>query len=52
MRFLIDMNLSPGWVDYLTRAGHQAQHRSAIGPGDSWPGFTVLEVMLSAVTPG
>jgi len=35
MRFLIDMNLSPGWVDYLTRAGHHAEHWSAIGPGDA-----------------
>lgn len=35
MRFLIDMNLSPGWVDYLTRAGHHAEHWSTIGPGDA-----------------
>jgi predicted nuclease of predicted toxin-antitoxin system len=35
MRFLIDMNLSPGWVDYLTHAGHHAQHWSVIGPGDA-----------------
>jgi predicted nuclease of predicted toxin-antitoxin system len=35
MRFLIDMNLSPGWVGYLTQAGHQAQHWSTIGPGDA-----------------
>jgi predicted nuclease of predicted toxin-antitoxin system len=41
MRFLIDMNLSPGWVDYLTHAGHQAQHWSTIGPGDA-PDHQVL----------
>jgi len=35
MRFLIDMNLSPGWVDNLTHAGHHAQHWSTIGPGDA-----------------
>ena len=35
MRFLIDMNLSPGWVDYLTRAGHRAEHWSTIGPGEA-----------------
>jgi predicted nuclease of predicted toxin-antitoxin system len=35
MRFLIDMNLSPGWVDYLTRAGHHAEHWSTIGPGEA-----------------
>ena len=35
MRFLIDMNLTPQWVDYLTAAGHEATHWSAVGAGDA-----------------
>ena len=35
MRFLIDMNLSPKWVQFLTQAGHQATHWSEVGPGDA-----------------
>jgi predicted nuclease of predicted toxin-antitoxin system len=35
MRFLIDMNLSPQWVDYLTAAGHEATHWSAVGAGNA-----------------
>jgi predicted nuclease of predicted toxin-antitoxin system len=26
MRFLVDMNLSPRWVDLLAAAGHEAVH--------------------------
>lgn len=26
MRFLVDMNLSPRWVDFLAAAGHEAVH--------------------------
>jgi predicted nuclease of predicted toxin-antitoxin system len=32
MRLLIDMNLTPRWVQALTEAGHQAIHWSDIGP--------------------
>ena len=31
MRFLIDMNLTPRWVEYLNGAGHKVQHWSSIG---------------------
>ena len=31
MRFLIDMNLSPRWVDYLATAGIEAAHWSRLG---------------------
>jgi predicted nuclease of predicted toxin-antitoxin system len=33
MKFLVDMNLSPGWVDYLVNAGFEAVHWSTIGQG-------------------
>jgi predicted nuclease of predicted toxin-antitoxin system len=35
MKLLIDMNLSPRWVDVLTQAGIQARHWSAIGAYDA-----------------
>lgn len=35
MRILIDMNLSPAWVDYLNSLGHEAVHWSTLGPGDA-----------------
>lgn len=31
MRFLVDMNLSPRWVDFLTAAGHDAVHWINVG---------------------
>ena len=31
MKFLIDMNLSPGWVDFLAQAGMDAEHWSLVG---------------------
>lgn len=34
MHVLVDMNLSPGWVDFLVNAGFQAVHWSDIGRGD------------------
>lgn len=34
MKFLVDMNLSPGWVDFLVTAGFEAIHWSAVGRGD------------------
>jgi predicted nuclease of predicted toxin-antitoxin system len=32
MKILVDMNLSPRWVDFLSRAGYEAAHWSKIGP--------------------
>ena len=32
MRLLLDMNLTPRWVGYLTGGGHEAVHWSAVGP--------------------
>lgn len=31
MRFLVDMNLSPRWVDFLAAAGHEAVHWVDVG---------------------
>jgi predicted nuclease of predicted toxin-antitoxin system len=31
MKFLIDMNLSPEWVDYFERSGIEAVHWSRVG---------------------
>jgi predicted nuclease of predicted toxin-antitoxin system len=31
MRFLLDMNLSPRWLEPLRSAGYQAEHWSDIG---------------------
>ena len=31
MRLLIDMNLTPRWVEFLASGGHQAAHWSSIG---------------------
>jgi predicted nuclease of predicted toxin-antitoxin system len=35
MRFLVDMNVSPAWVELLNEAGFDAVHWSQIGPGDA-----------------
>jgi predicted nuclease of predicted toxin-antitoxin system len=35
MKILVDMNLSPRWVDLLTNAGIKAAHWSALGPADA-----------------
>jgi predicted nuclease of predicted toxin-antitoxin system len=35
MKFLVDMNLSPGWVGFLVEAGFEAVHWSDIGPVDA-----------------
>lgn len=35
MKLLIDMNLSPRWVDVLAAAGLQAAHWSGLGPRDA-----------------
>jgi len=34
MKFLVDMNLSPRWVDTLRAAGWKAEHWSSIGRGN------------------
>jgi predicted nuclease of predicted toxin-antitoxin system len=34
MKFLVDMNLSPGWVDFLVNSGFEAVHWSTIGQGN------------------
>jgi len=31
MRFLIDMNLSPDWIDVLTEEGWEAVHWATVG---------------------
>lgn len=41
MKLLIDMNLSPRWVDVLTKAGVEAVHWSAVGPHDA-PDVTIM----------
>lgn len=35
MRFIIDMNLSPRWVEHLAEAGVEAQHWSSLGQVDA-----------------
>jgi len=35
MKLVVDMNLSPDWVPYLTEQGFEAVHWSAIGAGDA-----------------
>jgi predicted nuclease of predicted toxin-antitoxin system len=35
MKFLIDMNLSPRWVDLLVHSGLDAVHWSTVGPVDA-----------------
>jgi predicted nuclease of predicted toxin-antitoxin system len=35
MKILVDMNLSPAWVNFLTSAGYEAAHWSEIGSGDA-----------------
>jgi predicted nuclease of predicted toxin-antitoxin system len=38
MKILIDMNLSPDWVNFLNQAGHDAVHWSSVGkPADDDP---------------
>lgn len=34
MKFLVDMNLSPGWIDLLAKEGFEAIHWSSIGRGN------------------
>jgi predicted nuclease of predicted toxin-antitoxin system len=35
MKILVDMNLSPRWVEFLTSAGFECSHWSQIGPIDA-----------------
>jgi predicted nuclease of predicted toxin-antitoxin system len=35
MKFLVDMNLSPGWVTFLAEAEFESVHWSDIGPGNA-----------------
>jgi predicted nuclease of predicted toxin-antitoxin system len=35
MKFLVDMNLSPSWVNFLCDAGFPAVHWSKVGSGDA-----------------
>jgi predicted nuclease of predicted toxin-antitoxin system len=35
MKLLVDMNLSPRWVETLTHAGFEAAHRSSLGAPDA-----------------
>jgi predicted nuclease of predicted toxin-antitoxin system len=35
VKFLVDMNLSPRWVGFLSNSGHAAVHWSAIGAPDA-----------------
>jgi predicted nuclease of predicted toxin-antitoxin system len=46
MKVLIDMNLSPRWLDLLTGAGLEAVHWSALGAGNA----PDLEIMAYAKT--
>ena len=42
MRFLVDMNLSPRWVDFLVAAGHDAVHWVYVGEPNA-PDRMILE---------
>ena len=35
MKFVVDMNLSPGWRAYLNSSGHDAVHWSTVGRQDA-----------------
>jgi len=35
MKILVDMNLSPGWVSFLAKAGFEAVHWSEVGSGNA-----------------
>ena len=48
MKILVDMNLSPEWVQFLGEAGHQAIHWSKVGK----PGAADAELMHWAFETG
>ena len=35
MKFIVDMNLTPKWVEELVRQGWSARHWSAVGPSNA-----------------
>jgi predicted nuclease of predicted toxin-antitoxin system len=35
MKLLVDMNLSPRWIEFLSKTGFDAAHWSTIGPDDA-----------------
>ncbi|VAW38304.1 hypothetical protein MNBD_CHLOROFLEXI01-218 [hydrothermal vent metagenome] len=35
MKFVIDMNLSPSWIEYFTQQGWEAEHWSTIGTANA-----------------
>ena len=35
MKLLVDMNLSPRWIDFLSNAGFEAAHWSTLGAGNA-----------------
>ena len=48
MKILIDMSLSPHWVEFLAEVGLEAVHWSAVGPTDACD----AEVLQSAAQTG
>lgn len=42
MRFLVDMNLSPRWIEFLTAAGHESVHWIDVGEPNA-PDRVILE---------
>jgi predicted nuclease of predicted toxin-antitoxin system len=42
MKLLVDMNLSPRWLELLTKAGFDAVHWSAVGPMNA-PDAEIME---------
>ncbi len=56
MKILIDMNLSPRWIDFFNNAGVQALHWSMVGPHNAsdreivaWASANDFVVMTSAL---
>ncbi len=48
MKLLVDMNLSPQWVEVFERHGWQAVHWSTVGD----PQASVIQVRTQDVLPG
>ncbi|HEY2675355.1 MAG TPA: DUF5615 family PIN-like protein [Steroidobacteraceae bacterium] len=42
MKILVDMNLSPRWVEFLASAGHECVHWCSIGDADA-PDIALME---------
>ena len=45
MKLVLDMNLTPRWVAYLTRSGFESVHWSEVGPKDA----TDAEIIAAAL---